>query len=56
MILRQVFVTSYIPPQDPRSGVTLNEIPNYVNQVKSGENWVEQKLDNYNQNKRRSNL
>ena len=48
---KRIFVTSHIPPKDPRSGVTPNEIPNYVNQVKSGENWVEQKLDNYNQNK-----
>lgn len=30
-----------IPKPD---GVTPNEIPNYINQVESRENWVEQKL------------
>lgn len=48
---KRIFVISHIPPQDPRSGVTPNEIPKYVNQVENGENWVEQKLDNYNENK-----
>jgi len=48
---KRLFVISHIPPQDPRSGVTPNEIPKYVNQVENGENWVEQKLDNYYENK-----
>ncbi|MGY0372273.1 metallophosphoesterase family protein [Clostridium sp. JNZ J1-5] len=48
---KRIFVVTHIPPEDPRSGVTPNKIPNYVNQVESGENWVEQKLNNYNENK-----
>lgn len=48
---KHIFVITHIPPHDPRSSVTKNEIPNYVNEVKSGENWVEQKLDNYNESK-----
>ncbi|HBW35834.1 metallophosphoesterase [Desulfosporosinus sp. BICA1-9] len=48
---KRIFVITHIPPHDPRSGVTANEIPNYVNAVKSGENWAEQKLDNYNESK-----
>ncbi len=41
-----------IPPQDPRSGVTKNEIPNYVNEVKdTGNWWLEQKLNNYSESK-----
>lgn len=39
---KRIFVISHIPPQDPRNGVTANEIPNFVSQVKSGKNWVEQ--------------
>lgn len=48
---KRIFVISHIPPQDPRSGITKNEIPNYVNEVNSGQGWVEQKLNNYNENK-----
>ncbi|MGE5631025.1 MAG: hypothetical protein ACM3TR_08015 [Caulobacteraceae bacterium] len=48
---KRIFVITHIPPQDPRSGVTPNEIPNYANQVESGESWVEQKLSDYNENK-----
>ncbi len=48
---RRIFVITHIPPHDPRSDVTPNEIPNYVNQVQSGENWLEQKLNNYSESK-----
>lgn len=48
---KKIIVISHIPPQDPRSGVTKNEIANYVNKVKNGDNWAEQKLDNYIENK-----
>lgn len=48
---KRIYVITHIPPHDPRSGVTPNEIQNYVNEVKSGENWAEQKLNNYNENK-----
>lgn len=48
---KRIFVITHIPPQDPRSGTTKNEIPKYVDEVKNNENWVEQKLDSYNQNK-----
>lgn len=48
---KHIFVVTHIPPHDPRSDVTPNQIPNYVNEAKSGESWVEQKLDNYNENK-----
>lgn len=48
---KRIFVVTHIPPYDPRSNVTPNQIPNYVNEAKSGESWVEQKLDNYNENK-----
>lgn len=48
---KRIFVVTHIPPHDPRAGVKVNEIPNYVNKIKSGENWLEQKLNNYNENK-----
>ncbi len=48
---KRIFVITHIPPKDQRSGVTSNEIPNYANRVESGENWLEQKLNNYNENK-----
>lgn len=48
---KRIYVITHIPPHDPRSGVTPNEIPNYVDEVKNGENWAERKLDNYNENK-----
>lgn len=47
---KHIFVITHIPPEDPRSGVTSNKIPNYASQVKSGQNWLEQKLNNYNEN------
>ena len=31
--------------------VTTNEIPNYIDQVKSGDTWLEQKLNNYSESK-----
>ena len=49
---KKIFVITHIPPKDPRSGVTKNEIPNYVNRVKNGESWIEKRLDNYNYNKK----
>lgn len=48
---KKIFVISHIPPNDPRSGTTSNEIPNLVNEIKSGKSWLEQKLDNYFENK-----
>lgn len=48
---KRIFVITHIPPHDPRAGVKTNEIPNYVSKIKSGENWLEQKLNNYNENK-----
>lgn len=48
---KRIFVITHIPPQDPRTGVTTNEIPNYVNEVKSEGNWLEQKLNNYSESK-----
>lgn len=51
---KRLFVVSHIPPRDPRSNVTKNEIANYVNQAKSGESWAEQKLDSYFENKNMS--
>jgi hypothetical protein len=48
---KKIFVISHIPPHDPRSGTTANEIPNLVNEVNSGKSWLEQKLDNYFENK-----
>ncbi|SHI67502.1 metallophosphoesterase family protein [Parasporobacterium paucivorans] len=44
---KRIFVISHIPPKDPRSGVTKNEIPNYVNEIKNNASWLEQKLNNY---------
>ncbi|MBK5252262.1 MAG: metallophosphoesterase [Peptostreptococcaceae bacterium] len=48
---KRIYVITHIPPQDPRSGVTTNEIPNYVNEMKSNGNWLEQKLNNYSESK-----
>lgn len=48
---KHIFVVTHIPPSDPRSGVTPNEIPNYVNEVKNGESWLEHKLNDYNESK-----
>ncbi|MGE5398481.1 MAG: metallophosphoesterase family protein [Chitinophagales bacterium] len=46
-----IYVITHIPPYDPRSGVTTNKVPYYVNKMKSGDNLVEQKLDNYYETK-----
>ena len=48
---KKIFVISHIPPHDPRNGTTNNEIPNLINEVKSGKSWLEQKLNNYFENK-----
>jgi Icc protein len=48
---KKIFVISHIPPHDPRSGTAQNEIPNLINEVKSGKSWLEQKLNNYFENK-----
>lgn len=48
---KRIFVITHIPPKDPRSGVTVNDIPNFVNEVKNNGNLVEQKLDNYSESK-----
>jgi len=48
---KTIFVISHIPPTDPRSGVTKNEIPNYINEVKANSNWLEQKLNSYSATK-----
>ena len=48
---KRIFVITHIPPQDPRTSVTTNEIPNYANQVENGQSWAEQKLSNYSENK-----
>ncbi|SHJ07197.1 Calcineurin-like phosphoesterase [Dethiosulfatibacter aminovorans DSM 17477] len=47
---KKIYVISHIPPYDPRSDVSKNEIPNYIQMAESGENWVEKKLDNYYEN------
>lgn len=48
---RGIYVITHIPPWDPRNGVTQSKIPAYVNRVKNGEGFIEQKLDNYNESK-----
>lgn len=48
---KRIFVITHIPPEDPRKGVKPNKIKNYENEVKSGDSWAEQKLNNYNENK-----
>ncbi|MGB4405646.1 MAG: metallophosphoesterase [Sphaerochaeta sp.] len=45
---KQIFVVTHIPPTDPRSGTTENTIPNFINEVKNGNSWIERKLDAYN--------
>lgn len=44
---KKIFVVSHIPPHDPRTGTSANEVPNLVNEIKSGKSWIEQTLDNY---------
>ncbi len=48
---KHIYVITHIPPYDPRRGVTPNEIPNYVNDIKNSGGWWEQKLNNYNVSK-----
>jgi hypothetical protein len=48
---RHIFVITHIPPHDPRSGVTPNEIPNYIDKAESGDNWADRKLSNYYETK-----
>jgi hypothetical protein len=48
---KHIFVITHIPPSDPRSNLTPNEIPNYVNEVKSNAGWLEQKLNQYSASK-----
>lgn len=48
---KRIFVITHIPPRDPRSGTKPNTIPNYINQAIGDKNWLEEKLNNYNENK-----
>lgn len=48
---KQLFVITHIPPEDLRSGVTPNDIPNLVNDVKTDDNLLEEKLNNYYETK-----
>lgn len=48
---KRIFVITHIPPEDPRKEVKTNKIPNYASKVESGNSWVEQKLNNYNETK-----
>jgi len=48
---KRIFVITHIPPRDPRTSVTNNEIPNYINEATSDSNWLEQKLNNYSESK-----
>lgn len=48
---KQLFVITHIPPEDPRSGVIPNDIPNMVNTVKMDDNLLEEKLNNYYETK-----
>lgn len=48
---KHIFVITHIPPEDPRDGVTPNEIPNMVNDVKTDDNLLEEKLNNYYETK-----
>lgn len=48
---QRILVITHIPPKDPRTGVTPNEIPTYVNEVKSIGGWLEGKLNNYSASK-----
>jgi len=44
---KHIFVITHIPPEDLRSGVIPNDIPNLVNDVKIDDNLLEEKLNNY---------
>lgn len=47
---KRIYVISHIPPEDPRSGTTPNEIPYYTGKVNQGGGFFEQKLDQYSEN------
>lgn len=48
---KHLFVITHIPPEDPRSDVIPNDIPNLVNDVKTDDNFLEEKLNNYYETK-----
>ena len=47
---KRIYVISHVPPTDPRSGVTPNEIEAYTDKVKNEGGFVEQKLEAYSEN------
>lgn len=48
---KHIFVITHIPPEDLRSGIIPNDIPNLVNDVKTDDNLLEEKLNNYYETK-----
>lgn len=48
---KRIYVITHIPPEDPRSGTSPNEIPYYTDKVNEGNGLFEQKLDQYSENK-----
>jgi len=47
---KQIYVISHVPPVDPRSGTTPNDIQSYMDKLDKGDSFFEQKLDNYSAN------
>ena len=48
---KHIFVITHIPPEDLRNGIVPNDIPNLVNDVKTDDNLLEEKLSNYYETK-----
>lgn len=46
---KKIFVVTHVPPVDPRTGVTKNEIPDLIDKSKNDQGLIEQKLSNYSE-------
>lgn len=44
---KRIFVTTHIPPEDPRHGPASADIPNYTSEAWRRERWTEEKLNDY---------
>ena len=47
---KNIYVVTHIPPTDPRAGVTPNELPAYMDQLKNDQGAIENLLDRYEAN------
>ena len=49
---KDIFVVTHVPPVDPRTGITTNDLPSYVDKLKTDKGAIETLLDRYEENQK----